>query len=219
MRLLISTLAIIGLILCSAAQAKGSGGGGRGTSVGKSSTKGGYRSSASSRRMEHRRSLLERAPSQPSAKVAQVIRERESSGPGWVGTAFLVALLSRHDLSSADRHWIQGRIDALRAEGDEEDYLLDATTTSVTFDFKGLVPKLVVGDLFVVMVGAKRKGAPVPVTCSLEEASVTRAGLLTKVSWEPSEPGSRLLTCEAAGHQSRRLLRVAPAGDKSPGWR
>ena len=163
--------------------------------------------------------MLERSPSQPSPKVAQVIRERESSGPGWVGTAFLIALLSRHDLSSADPSWIQGRIDALRDDGNEEDDLLDAVASPVTFDFAGLKPKPEVGDKFSVLVSAKSKGAAVPVSCSLDEATVVRSDQLSQVSWEPSAPGAALLTCEAAGHQSRRLLRVAPAGDKSPGWR
>ncbi|MDF6893604.1 hypothetical protein NLR16_24450, partial [Escherichia coli] len=67
--------------------------------------------------------------------MAQIIRERESSGPGWLGTAFLVALLSRHDLSDSDRQWLQSKIDALAGEDEADDAsgLAPPLAPSVTF--------------------------------------------------------------------------------------
>ncbi|WP_249354847.1 hypothetical protein [Ralstonia sp. 3PA37C10] len=77
-------------------------------------------STPGARSLGTRGSLLE-GGAQPSPKMAQIIRERESSGPGWIGTAFLVALLSRHDLSDSDRQWLQTKIDALAGEDEADD--------------------------------------------------------------------------------------------------
>lgn len=154
--------------------------------------------------------------SPPSPKVTGIIRERETrSGPGWLGTAFLISMLSRHDLSSSDRSWIQGRIGELRAQGvddraSEED-LLSAVKSPVKFRYAGLQPVYSTGDVVTLSIQATREGKAIPVECVFQGAHVDRLDGSANISWTPVDPGAQVLTCRANGHQERRLLRVAKA--------
>lgn len=163
-----------------------------------------------------RRSLLAGSPSQPSPKVTEIIRERERSGPGWLGTAFLVSLLSRHDLSSSDRSWIEGRINALRESGDDAEpapALLSPAAPGVSFRYAGLQPQFTAGAEATVTVRAERAGVAVPVACTLPGAQLDQGRGEAHIEWTPAGPGVQLLACEAAGHHDRKLLRVAAANN------
>ena len=199
--------------------------GGRSTSVSKSapSKSTTYRPAAATpyrplggntRQIPQRRSLISDDGPKPSEKVTQIIRERESSGPGWLGTAFLVAMLSRHDLTSSDRSWVQSRIDALRLSGDpsddEQPALLPAVHPKIAFSFQGLDAPLLVGDAASVSVSAHALGKPAPVTC--DHPAATDQNGRVEIAWTPDAPGVALLTCKAGDRQERRLVRVVAKG-------
>jgi hypothetical protein len=164
--------------------------------------------------VQQRRSLISDDGPKPSQKVTQIIRERESSGPGWLGTAFLVAMLSRHDLTSSDRRWIQSRIDAIRlsseASDDEPPALLPAAHPQIAFSFQGLDAPLQLGHAANVSVSANALGKPVPVTC--DHPAATGQNGRVEFAWTPDAPGVTLLTCKAGEKQERRLVRVISKG-------
>ena len=158
-----------------------------------------------------RRSLLSQTGPQPSPQVSEIIRERESSGPGWLGTAFLISLLSRHDLSDSDRSWINSRIDSVRNEQpDEAPALLPAVKPKVQFTFEGLDAPHPIGMPAKVTVSATLNGQPVPVSCE-HPAAMNQNGH-TVIAWTPEAHGVTLLTCKAGAHQERRLLRSGTQG-------
>jgi hypothetical protein len=151
------------------------------------------------------RSLIPVNGPQPPQRVAEIIHEKESSGPGWLGTAFLISLFSRHDLSNEDKHWIESRINVLNKE-DSETNLLKASKPSVLFNFKGLDAPLVAGQIAKVEVSATSNGKVIVVTCDHPES--TKQGHSLLIEWTPSEPSVSLLTCNAGKRQERRLVRV-----------
>lgn len=146
--------------------------------------------------------------SQPSARVTELIREKEASGPGWFGTGLLVWLLSQHDLSASDKAWIEQQI---AAQGEEEDQippLLGSVTPTVAFHIEGLRPRYAPDSEAQLTVHATRGNTELPVRCTLAGGRFKPEGKALRVKWTPSSPGVQLLTCDADGHQERRLLRA-----------
>jgi hypothetical protein len=155
-----------------------------------------------------RRSLLQGAPA-PSTSLANVIQRRESSGPGWLGTAFLISLLSQHDLSKEDRSWINQRIDALKGE-DGESPLLPLVSPTVRFSYFGLKPSYKVGDSIDVTASATNVDAkPVPVECALQGAVAVPENGRSHITYLSTRATVQVITCRAGGRLDRRLIRVA----------
>ncbi|MEJ1269013.1 hypothetical protein WDV93_25060 [Pantoea ananatis] len=92
------------------------------------STSPGYRPSPT-----NRQSLLSSNGPQPSPRLQTIIREKEASGPGWVGTAALVWLLSQHDLSSSDREWINSRLREADSDSSSEQPVPVSGQSDVSF--------------------------------------------------------------------------------------
>lgn len=157
-----------------------------------------------------RRSLLgQPGQPQPSPALAQTIRERES-GPGWIGTAFLIALLSGGGLSASDRGWLESRIASMRDNGEDQPEvveLLGAVAPQVRFQFDGLRDRYAAGDAVAVRVRAVRDGKAVPVSCTDPEGR-EQSGDDLRLSWGPATAGTDLLACRAGGHLERRLVHV-----------
>lgn len=167
-------------------------------------------STPGARALGSRRSLLQ-GGAQPSAKLTHIIRERESSGPGWLGTAFLVALLSRHDLSDSDRRWLQTKIDALADDdqADDQSELSPPRVPTVAFLYAGLQGDFTTGRAYTVQVTAHgAHGNPVAVICSMPEARIVTEGPGAAILWEPRAPAVYVLTCQAGGLRDRRLLKA-----------
>lgn len=164
-----------------------------------------------------RRSLLDGSGSPPSQKVTEIIRERERSGPGWLGTAFLISVLSRHDLSAADRSWIQSRIDEIGPDDNgPAEQPLGAVSPAVSFEYLGIPDVVRAGEqvsLAVRVAGKSSASAsspaqPLRAQCTLDGAKIAQRGSGATIDWTPDSPGVYVLSCEAGGHTSRRLLRV-----------
>jgi len=154
-----------------------------------------------------RRSLLDDAPA-PSTRLANVIQQRESSGPGWLGTAFLISLLSQHDLSKDDRGWIQGRIDALKGE-EGENSLLPATSPAVRFSYLGLKPSYKVGESIELNASASSmESKPVPIECAFQGAIANTESGRANIKYRPAAPAVQVLSCRAGGRTDRRLIKV-----------
>lgn len=154
---------------------------------------------------------------QPSQKVTEIIRERESSGPGWIGTAFLVSLLSRHDLSSSDKSWIEGRIADARKDGDPDESepgLVPAVAQDVVFRFVGLDRPLHLDTPAAFTISAKDQSGKLPsLVCEVPVgARMSQSPGRAEVRWTPQANGVYILTCSAAGHRVRRLVRVDSVG-------
>lgn len=157
-----------------------------------------------------RRSLLGAGP-QPSSRLTQIIRERERSGPGWIGTAVLIALLSQHDLSASDRSWIQDKIDALKGEegGSAAAALLPAVSRS--FTVTGASQLLHIGRAASIDIATSVPAAEL--ACQIEGAAtqpvVSHSASAANITWTPDRAGAYILNCRAGKHIERRVLRVA----------
>jgi hypothetical protein len=157
-----------------------------------------------------RRSLLS-AGTPPSPRLTQIIRERERSGPGWIGAAVLIALMSQHDLSASDRSWIQGKIDALDAEGDGDtaEALLPAVQQPMSIS--GASQPLIIGQSAAISVTSSGKAVD-SVACDIEGADtqpvVSSRDRTTSVIWTPEHAGAYILNCRAGDRAERRILRV-----------
>lgn len=164
-----------------------------------------------------RTSLLGGAGPKPSQRVTEIIRERESSGPGWIGTAFLVSMLSQHDLSSSDRSWIQSRIDAAQKRGESDPdapALLPEARPPVVFAFEGIDSPLHVGWPSKLRVkAADRAGHALVVSCDAPTgAHAVQASGHAEIAWTPTSAGIFLLPCRAGTGVERRLVRVVTDG-------
>ena len=168
---------------------------------------------AGSNRLGTRRSLLpERGGPSPSPTLAQEIRAKESSGPGWLGTAFLVSLLSRHDLSGSDRQWIESKIASLRDSGndDEVPQLAPAIPNGIRFEYEGLQAAYPVGKPIRIEVRARdAAGTLLAVACQMEDGQARVSGTSAAIQWLPAAPAVRMLTCRAGGQRDRRIVKAA----------
>lgn len=159
-----------------------------------------------------RRSLLTTG-TPPSPRLTQIIRERERSGPGWIGTAVLIALLSQHDLSAADRSWIQGKIDALEAEGEGDEVQALLPPAQRPMSITGVTQPLRAGQSATFAVAAG--GIPADaVACDIEGATtqpaVSSRDRVASLTWTPERSGAYIMNCRAGKYIERRILRVAP---------
>lgn len=146
--------------------------------------------------------------SHPSARVTELIREKEASGPGWFGTGLLVWLLSQHDLSASDKAWIEERIAAQDKEEEQPPALLGSVAPAVAFHIQGLRQSYAPDSEAELTVRATRGDTQLQVRCTLAGGSFHPEGAALRVKWTPASPGVQLLTCDADGHQDRRLLRA-----------
>jgi hypothetical protein len=156
-----------------------------------------------------RESLLWHNPTPPSPALTQIIRERESRvGPGWLGTAFLISLLSRHDLSNGDRGWIQSKIDSLKgADEDGDQVLLPPTNPLVRFKFDGIDSPLVIGEARHIQISATdRNGNRKPAHCELARASDNPLTFVDELDLSPTHSGLAILTCRVDTSKERRLI-------------
>lgn len=158
------------------------------------------------------RSLLDDGDQRPSKRLTDVIKEREKSGPGWLGTAFLISMLSQHDLSAADKEWIERKLSGLEAEGDSgEDGLLLPIVQTVAFRFVGLEHQPAVGKTNVIDVSAAdRTGRAVKVQCDRPAfGEVDHREAFARISISPTAAGAAVITCHAAGVTERRAIRIS----------
>lgn len=160
-----------------------------------------------------RRSLLGTG-SQPSPRVTEIIRERESSGPGWLGTVFLISLLSQHDLSASDRSWVQEKLAELRTDAEDEEPLIPAAKPKVVMTIKGVADPLHIGVPATFSVAAATSGKPLAnIACTIDgsnaQPTTTHQTSPATVTWVPEREGAYILNCKAGGRNERRVLRVA----------
>ncbi|MGA5726650.1 hypothetical protein ACPCHQ_22200 [Ralstonia thomasii] len=226
----ITILALATLAMVASQVAEAGRGGGGGSSGGRSSISSGRSSSVASsrpsapyraasanpsrnstpgaRNLGTRRSLLA-SGQQPSPQLSQIIRERESSGPGWLGTAFLISLLSRHDLSEADHQWLESKINALKDEDDQEPELVPAVVPEVRFAYTGLQSSFAIDQAATIRVSAKADdGKPVTVACAMPEAEITQDDGSAAIKWRPQAAAVYVLTCRAGTQRDRRILKA-----------
>lgn len=176
------------------------------------------RPSPSPLRSQNRKRIgaMEGASRPPSPELAVRIQQAESGlsmgsvAVGLAGGALLHSMLSSNDLSSSDRSWINARLAELaRQEELQEPALLGRATATVAFKIIGLKPWFEPGEEVTLSISAERAGMAVAVICSVPGARAESAGKIAQVRWRPPSPGVDLLTCEAEGFETRRLLRVA----------
>lgn len=160
-----------------------------------------------------RRTLIPPTGPQPSPKVAQIIRERQMSAGGVLGAAFLVAMLSRSDLSSNDRQWIQSRIAAMReGSGSDDEGLIPAVSQSVIFTFLGIEQGAPTGQTAHIKASARTgQGNSLPIACEFPPAPMKNQHESSTVEWMAPQEGAYLLTCRAGGITERRLVRIVDA--------
>lgn len=152
------------------------------------------------------RSVLERSRTLPSEKLQTVIREKERSGPGWIGTGVLIWLLSQHDLSSSDRRWIQEQIDEAKREG-EETALPPPPLSDVVFSWS-YPPVFRQGETSHITVTATEgvQQKPVTVNCVLKGIHSVKDGVAARLAWTPGTEVSAVMRCEAGGLNDMRMF-------------
>jgi hypothetical protein len=188
---------------------------------GESSGKGGFRPLSSQvvgtpraypRPPRGRQSVLD-GTRPPSSTITRLIREKENSGPGWVGTAVLVWLLSQHNLSHDDRAWINGRLADLEPDGTSvTPALLPSAVPKIQFRYDGLAPVYYVGSTITVTVSAFDGEVAVPVKCDLPGAAITNNSNESRITGTADLPGIQILTCAASGSNDRRLIQTSNSG-------
>jgi hypothetical protein len=160
------------------------------------------------------KSLLDRQGDLPSPKLTETIRQRETSGSGWVSAAFLMMLLSGNDLSaSSDRSWVERRLE--EAEAEEGGRAVNERTADVpaqvAFRYTG-DQELTAGIAVALEIEASSSGKTLVTSCAvgdpLSGGAKSNNGLLR---WTPPAEGAHVVTCEAADVIDYRLLYVAPA--------
>ncbi|WP_028715650.1 hypothetical protein [Pantoea ananatis] len=178
--------------------------GGNGSPAGRvNSTSPGYRPSPT-----NRQSLLSSNGPQPSPRLQTIIREKEASGPGWVGTAALVWLLSQHDLSSSDREWINSRLREADSDSSSEQPVPVSGQSDVSFQWS--VPSHIVSGLPVkIVVTAVRHGRAVLPSCELDDVKSVPENNAAVLNWTPEDTFSAVATCRAEGWVDQRLLAVS----------
>ncbi|HFE3442932.1 TPA: hypothetical protein ACF3I9_004398 [Klebsiella aerogenes] len=154
-------------------------------------------------------SVLDHSSSMPSPKLQSIIRERENSGPGWIGTGLLVWLLSQHDLSSSDRAWIQQQIDDAGNDTDTEaPPLIEASDTGFTWQ---MPPTIEAGQpvkiAITAVAGADKKNV-VPV-CSVNGVVSQVSGNQAILTWTPHDEVNAVIDCSANGWNDMRLIRIS----------
>ncbi|MDC7860689.1 hypothetical protein [Pantoea ananatis] len=173
--------------------------GGNGSPTGRiNGTPPGYRPSPT-----NRQSLLNNNGPQPSPRLQTIIRKKEASGPGWVGTAALVWLLSQHDLSSSDREWINSRLREANSSSEPP-----AGESDVSF--KWAVPAQIVSSQPVkIIVTAFHHGKAVLPSCELGDVKSVPENNAAVLNWTPENTFSAVATCRAEGWVDQRLLAVS----------
>ncbi|MFL6615336.1 hypothetical protein SB912_19245 [Pantoea sp. SIMBA_072] len=142
---------------------------------------------------------------QPSPQLQTIIREKEASGPGWLGTAGLIWLLSRHDLSSSDREWINNR---LREENSSENTSPVIEQSDVSFQWS--VPASIInGQPVKIVIAAVRHGNVLLPDCELGDIKSVHENNAAVLNWTPEHTVSAVATCRAEGWVDQRLLAVS----------
>lgn len=152
-------------------------------------------------------SVLERSATLPSSQLQTVIREKENSGPGWVGTGLLVWLLSQHDLSSSDRAWVRQQINDAQQKGADIAQLPSAELSDVVFNWT-YPPAFHPGDEAPISVTATvgMAQSPAAVSCVLNGKHSDLVGNAARLVWKPAREMTAVMRCEAAGLSDMRLL-------------
>jgi len=156
----------------------------------------------------NRQSLLNNNGPQPSPRLQTIIREKEASGPGWMGTAALVWLLSQHDLSSSDREWINSRLREADSGGSSKPQAPAAGESDVSFQWS--VPAHIVSSQPVkIIVTAFHHGKAVLPSCELGDVKSVPENNAAVLNWTPENTFSAVATCRAEGWVDQRLLAVS----------
>ncbi|MEX1843502.1 hypothetical protein KMW40_24115 [Enterobacter cloacae] len=152
------------------------------------------------------RSVLSRSQTLPSEKLQTVIREKEQSGPGWMGTALLVWLLSQHDLSSSDKAWVNQQIAQAKKENQQ---VLPPTPELSDVAFNWSYPSAFTpGQKAMIAVSAKQglAGKAVPVTCVMNGSYGVKDGEITRIEWTPDKDMTAVMRCKAGGLSDLRMF-------------
>lgn len=152
------------------------------------------------------RSVLSRSQTLPSEKLQTVIREKERSGPGWMGTALLVWLLSQHDLSSSDKAWVNQQIAQAKKENQQ---VLPPPPELSDVAFNWSYPSAFTpGQKAMIAVSAKQglAGKAVPVTCVMNGSYGVKNGEITRIEWTPDKAMTAVMRCEAGGLSDLRMF-------------
>ncbi|MDE8558883.1 hypothetical protein [Pantoea vagans] len=149
-------------------------------------------------------SLQNRSGPQPSPQLQTIIREKEASGPGWVGTAGLIWLLSQHDLSASDREWINNR---LREENSGN---TPPVTEQSDVSFQWSIPATFTnGQPAKIVIAAVRHGKVLLPDCELGNIKSVHENNAALLNWTPEHTVSAVATCRADGWVDQRLLAVS----------
>jgi hypothetical protein len=117
-------------------------------------------------------------------------------------------LLTSGGISSSDRHWLQGKLDELRARGLEEDEPeLMAPAAKSFLDVDGPA-QVQVGQARQFVVQSKQ--GTEQIRCTIDGQVVAGPNPLT-IDWTPAKTGAYMLACEAGKHRHRALVQALPS--------
>lgn len=157
------------------------------------------------------------APAGPSPQLRTIIREREvSRGPGWLGTAALVWLLSRHDLSDDDRRWVSSQMSSSYGDTVEDGASVNRVGKNLTFVHEGLPESVQVGQtLHMVITAIDEKQRHQALSCGITgpgnkplSAKTDITDLGVSLTWTARQEGIMFLQCEGLAEGERRAIDV-----------
>lgn len=152
------------------------------------------------------RSMLDNSTTKPSPQLQTIIREKERSGPGWIGTGLLIYLLSQHDLSSSDRQWIQSRLDN---EKNSPDHPAPPPIELSDVTFRWEVPAIFrSGEKSNIIVRASQgpENTPHSVSCSMKGIQSVSEKDKAILEWVPDGEETVVVTCLSAGLHDMRMF-------------
>ncbi|WP_308538845.1 hypothetical protein [uncultured Pantoea sp.] len=125
-----------------------------------------------------------------------------------MGTAALIWLLSRHDLSSGDRAWLNERLREANNNTVREPDAPVAEQSDVRFQWA--VPALIVsGQPVKIVVTADLHGKALVPACGLGDIKSVQEKNAAVLNWTPENTFSAVVTCRAEGWVDQRLLAVS----------
>ena len=150
--------------------------------------------------------MLDNSTTKPSPQLQTIIREKESSGPGWIGTGFLIYLLSQHDLSSSDKNWIQSQLNDER-NSPERPAPPPIELSDVTFQWD--VPAIFrsgVQSNIIVRASQGPENTPRAVACSMNGIQSVPEKNKAILEWVPDKEETVVVTCLSAGLHDMRMF-------------
>lgn len=142
----------------------------------------------------------------PTPALQGLLDERQqSSGPGFFTGAFVAWLLMRGGHSAEDRHWLESKLAALRANGLDDDAPARLGLTPARSFRIDRAAAMTVGQPQRLEI--HWSGQEAPIRCTVDGQVATGKTPLA-IDWTPPRAGAFMVDCEAGKQRQRAMLQT-----------